>query len=76
MVAYTQPKPRGTKQPIGLVVLSNYLPELCGIDEPNIAYVSMLYDKVLAGMLNEVRVGIITIYHYDLRLHFTETLIP
>ena len=56
-----------TKQPMGVVVPSNCLPELCGIDEPHIVYVSMLYDKVLAGMLNEVRVGIITIHPYILR---------
>ena len=31
-----------TKQPIDLVVPSNCLPELCGIDEPHIVYVSML----------------------------------
>lgn len=38
-----------TKQSIGLVVPSNCLPELCGIDETHIVYVSMLYDKVLTG---------------------------
>ena len=39
-------------------------------------YVSELHDQVIAHiMLNDVKVGIITIYHYYLQLRFTENLI-